>query len=49
MSDALSDDELVACLGYGGETAVDAVMQHIQSKDRKEQDNSTLVLVDVRS
>ena len=49
VSDALSDDELVTCLGYGGETAVDAVMRHIQSKDRKEQDNSTLVLVDVRS
>ena len=48
VSGTLSDDELAACLSRGGEAAVEAVMRRIESKDRKDQDNSTLILVDVR-
>ena len=44
----LSDDELIDCLSSGGEAAVESVMRCIERKDRKDQDNSTLILVDVR-
>ena len=47
VGNALSDDELIACLRYGGEKAEDAVMRCIERKNRKDQDNSTLILVDI--
>ena len=48
VSGTLSDDELIDCLSSGGEAAVESVMRCIERKDRKDQDNSTLILVDVR-
>lgn len=47
VGNALSDDELMACLRCGGENAVNAVMRCIERKNRKDQDNSTLILVDI--
>ena len=43
----LSDDELIRSLSKSGDAAVQDVMQAITAKEKKDQDNSILVLIEV--
>ena len=43
----LSDDELICSLRLSGDAAVQGVMDAITAKQMKNQDNSTLLLIEV--